>query len=106
VLLPSDIIIMRQPPAQQAPVPEDLWAEGVAREPTVREAATLEQEAEIASLETLEPAGGASHVAFHEKYVDQPPPRPTLRRRLQLGRSDARRGIVLAEILGPPKSER
>jgi len=106
VLIPPEVVIVRQPPPERVPVPEGLWAEGAARKPTVRQDTTLEREPTIASLETLEPAGGASHVAFHEKYVDRPPPPPTVRRRLHLQRGDARRGIILAEILGPPKSER
>jgi len=106
VRVPPEVVIVRRPPAQQVPVPEGLWAEGVARVPSPHEAVTLEREADVASLETLEPAGGASHVAFHEKYLDQPPPPQRVRRRIHLGRGDVRRGIILAEILGRPKSER
>lgn len=106
VLTPPEVVILRRPAPEEVPVPESRWAEGAARTPTARADATLEREPTIASLETLEPAGGASHVAFHEKYLDQPPPPRTVRRRLQLGRDDVRRGIVLAEILGPPKSQR
>ena len=104
--MPPDLIILREPSPEPVPTPPDSWAEGRARGAAARKPETLEAEPEIVSLETLEPAGGTSHVAFHKKYIDQPPARRTVRRRLSLSRGDARRGIVLAEILGPPKSER
>ena len=62
------------------------------------------QDGEVVSLETLEPAGGASHVRFHDKYisplvlpvsVSRPPMRPP---------GGVRSAIVWSEILGPPKS--
>jgi len=59
------------------------------------------------SLEATEISGEARHAAFH-RLIDRP--RPTVRRRgamERLGlekRSDVRRAIVLAEVLGKPRS--
>lgn len=63
---------------------------------------------EAYSLETLEPAGEASHEAFHRTY-DSPSPakspavRAPRRRRLTLDVRSARQAMLWTEILGPPK---
>jgi hypothetical protein len=66
-------------------------------------------EVEAYSLETLEPAGEASHREFHRKY-DAPAPSAaspaapgTPQRRLTLDVRSARQAMVWREILGPPK---
>ena len=65
-------------------------------------------EVEAYSLETLEPAGEASHEAFHRTY-DSPSPakapaaRAPQRRRLTLDVRSARQAMLWTEILGPPK---
>ncbi len=68
---------------------------------------------EAQSLETLEPAGGASHDRFHSLYMEAPPltvqttPRVSPRRRLGLtGRKRLRDAIILTEVLGVPKALR
>ncbi len=58
------------------------------------------------SLETLEPSGRESHKEFHDKYIGELSEPQGARREGRLQRADARRGIILAEILGPPLSER
>jgi hypothetical protein len=70
-------------------------------------------DAEAYSLETLQPAGGASHSAFHSKYIEPTQPPSTsaaaatssTRRghRLTLDAGDLRRAFLWKEILGPPK---
>jgi hypothetical protein len=84
------------------------------RQPT-EDIRSIEQatDAEAYSLETLEPAGEASHREFHSKYIEptQPPstsaaaatsttPRT---HRLTLGARNLRQAILWKEILGPPK---
>ena len=84
--------------------------EAIERMP-VEEIRPLEQitDVEAYSLETLEPAGEASHRAFHRKY-DSPPsaaspaaPATPQRRRLTLDVRSARQAMLWTEILGPPK---
>lgn len=59
------------------------------------------------SLETLEPAGTASHERFHKRYVDVPATRPAessaRRRTPRLGPRNLREAVVWREVLGPPK---
>jgi hypothetical protein len=80
-------------------------------------------EVEAYSLETLEPAGEASHREFHRKYGVVPAPGPApapaartapaarapgpplvTRQRLALDVKSARQAMLWREILGPPKS--
>ncbi len=71
---------------------------------TALDAVPLAPEAQ--SLETLEPAGEASHRRFHERYVEQAPapaPRPRADVFPALTPRTARQAIVWREILGPPK---
>jgi hypothetical protein len=82
---------------------------------TVEEPRTLEEitEAEAYSLETLEPAGGESHKAFHAKYIARaeggaapdasPAPTPQASRPFRLDAQSVRQAMVWREILGPPK---
>lgn len=79
-------------------------------EPPIRREAVPGIEAtqvEAISLETLEPAGGASHERFHERYIRAlPEVRRRARHPLVLAvddRTAVRKAIVWAEILGPPK---
>ncbi len=63
---------------------------------------------EAQSVETLEPAGGASHERFHERYIDSTPTAPpavTKPRRspLVLRPNTMRQAIIWREVLGPPK---
>jgi hypothetical protein len=72
---------------------------------------------EAESLETLEPAGEASHRRFHDLYMDQPPSadltqepvdkpyeEPAARRkRLELTRQKLQHAFIMKEIIGPPK---
>ncbi len=63
---------------------------------------------EAQSVETLEPAGGASHERFHERYIDSTPTAPpavTKPRRspLVLRPNTLRQAIIWREVLGPPK---
>jgi len=65
-------------------------------------------EVEAYSLETLEPAGGTSHTAFHKKYMEPaaPPPatRPAVDHRIRRGGPVSLREVVVwSEILGPPR---
>jgi hypothetical protein len=56
------------------------------------------------SLETLEAAGGASHVAFHARYINEPSAVPTISDTADRGPDPAtiRHAIIWSEILGPP----
>ncbi len=63
---------------------------------------------EAQPVETLEPAGGASHERFHERYIDSTPTAPpavTRSRRapLLLRPNTMRQAIIWREVLGPPK---
>lgn len=101
VVFPPELIIVgerREQPPRQAPV---LVPESPPRPPP-----TPEPEATRVALETLEPVGEATHEEFHAKYVDRHEVPHTLRRVPRLRLADVRRGIILAEILGPPRSER
>lgn len=56
------------------------------------------------SLETLEAAGEASHVRFHERYVADAVAEPApARRRLALNPRTARQAVVWMAVLGRPK---
>ncbi|MDH3495928.1 MAG: hypothetical protein OER21_04135 [Gemmatimonadota bacterium] len=68
-----------------------LWMEGLDRG--------------TASVETLEPAGGKSHVRFHEKYLDAPAPAPPPAP-APITNRDLRRAVIWSEILAPPVSMR
>ncbi|MEX0690600.1 MAG: hypothetical protein WD934_10730 [Gemmatimonadales bacterium] len=59
---------------------------------------------EVVSLETLEPAGEASHVRFHEKYSSPLTLPVSGARRPIRPPGGVRSAIVWSEILGPPKS--
>ena len=62
--------------------------------------------AEAESVETLEPAGGASHDRFHERYLR---PLDEIRRvevHATLAPGGIRAAVVWSEILGPPKGLR
>lgn len=72
--------------------PSSSWSQGLSETPE--------------SLETPEPAGGASHERFHERYIDDTLSRPaTVRARYSFHREpiSMRQAIVWREILGPPK---
>ena len=63
---------------------------------------------EAQPVETLEPAGGASHQRFRERYIDSTPTAPpavTKSRRspLVLRPNTLRQAIIWGEVLGPPK---
>ena len=78
------------------------------REPPARELPEAPAEEEARSLETLTPAGEASHRRFHERYIDVPVAAPEARRRIRIipSRVDAptlREAMVWHEILGRPK---
>lgn len=72
-------------------------------------AVSLEEEPVVRSLETLEPAGEASHRRFHERYgIDavSRAPSPSAGRRVVRPRGGLRDGVVWAELLGPPRGLR
>ena len=76
----------------EAEAPSSSWSQGLSETPE--------------SLETLEPAGGASHEQFHERYIDDTLSRPaTVRPQPSFHRKpiSMRQAIVWREILGPPK---
>ncbi len=60
---------------------------------------------EAVSLETVEPAGGASHVAFHERYMDVPADQPVsaARHRYRLTPRTAREAVIWTAIFSHPK---
>ncbi len=93
---------------------EDIHtAEAVSLEPVTRvEAVRRPLPTPVASLDLAEVDRGAEHERFHRKIVPRVPrtPRPALRSdglRDQLrSRSEVRRAVILAEVLGPPRSLR
>jgi hypothetical protein len=85
---------------------EEESREGSWQEEISREEISLEEFPEVASLETLEPAGGASHVRFHEKYVtggEGRVPQATKPRKVIRPPGTLREAVVWSEILGQPK---
>jgi hypothetical protein len=75
-------------------------------EPEQREAVSLDDfRREQRTLETLEPAGGASHVEFHERYLSDEPEavqrRPSRFRRVSP--RSAREAIIWKTIFETPK---
>jgi hypothetical protein len=59
-------------------------------------------------LDTLEVDRGREHLRFHDKYFKAapPPPRPDRLADHLRSRDEVRRAILLAEVLGPPRSLR
>jgi hypothetical protein len=110
------------PPSDRVPDPEEArsletleseeaagWEEGLDRAPeeirdTPRWAEGRDQQA--ASLETLEEAGEASHIRFHQKYAASAGPQPMGQRAPSFDLAEVRRALVWSEILGAPVSMR
>ncbi len=114
---PSPRPLPRRPaPDQVHPFAEPLGSRAIAEQILEQFRAAIEPppppesvaDDEAQSVETLEPAGRASHERFHERYVDSTPSAPpavTKPRRspLVLRPSTMRQAIIWREVLGPPK---
>ena len=90
---------VRPPPPEQKPKPKRVPAP-----------APVARGDEAKSLETLVPAGGESHVRFHEEYISEfvgtQTKVPVARAVSHLSAKRLREAILVQEILGPPKSLR
>lgn len=84
------------------------WEAGLERAAGVTETAVWEDglHRDAGSLETLEGAGEASHVRFHQRYAPSAVPRIVVSDRPTFRTSDLRRAFVWSEILRPPVSMR
>ncbi len=114
---PSPRPLPRRPaPDQVHPFAEPLGSRAIAEQILEQFRAAIEPppppesvaDDEAQSVETLEPAGRASHERFHERYIDSTPSAPptvTKPRRspLVLRPSTMRQAIIWREVLGPPK---
>lgn len=105
-----------RPPFEVEPTPEEIRSPEV--EPGFEELRPIEQERpeevvegpEAISLETLEAAGEASHVRFHEKYFGASPSgepaggaSPVPRRARRVSPRTAREAVIWTAIFGRPK---